>query len=96
MPYERKDFPYPLRVGADIRSVQNLQQVSNDIYSGIDFVMIDVCNALNFRDEKTIVSRDIALTRPGKVTLPNQFLDTCISSGWWINNIVIKINSYLT
>lgn len=66
MPYERKEFPYPLKVGADVRSVQNLQQLSDDLYSGIDFVMIDVCNALNFRDEKTLISRDIALTRPGK------------------------------
>lgn len=56
------------------------------MYSGIDFVMIDVCNALNLRDEKSILSRDIALTRP----------DTCIASGWWQDNIVAKINSYLT
>jgi adenylate kinase family enzyme len=48
--------------------------------------MIDVCNALNLRDEKSILSRDIALTRP----------DTCIASGWWQDNIVAKINSYLT
>lgn len=25
MPYERKEFPYPLRVGADVKSCQNLQ-----------------------------------------------------------------------
>ena len=60
--------------------------------------MIDVCNAQNFRDEKTILTRDIALTRPGKSfvskTLPN--VDTCIASQWWTNNIVLKINSYLT
>ena len=74
MPYERKEFPYPLKVGADVRSVQNLQQLSDDLYSGIDFVMIDVCNALNFRDEKTITSRDIALTRPGKPILRNNTL----------------------
>lgn len=66
MPYERKEFPYPLKVGADIRSVQNLQVLSDDLFHGIDFCMIDCCNALNFRDEKTIASRDIALSRPGK------------------------------
>jgi protein arginine N-methyltransferase 5 len=48
--------------------------------------MIDCCNALNFRDESTICTRDIPLSRP----------DTCVSSGWWINNIVLKISSYLT
>lgn len=48
--------------------------------------MIDCCNTLNFRDEKTITTRDIALSRP----------DTCVSSGWWMNNIVLKLNSYLT
>jgi len=48
--------------------------------------MINICNSLNFRDENTIITRDIALTRP----------DTCISSGWWQKNIVAKINSLLT
>jgi len=48
--------------------------------------MIDVCDALNFRDDKTIMTRDIALTRP----------DTCISSSWWCKNVVGKINSHLT
>ena len=66
MPFERKEFPYPLKVGVDIKTVANLKQVFKDQHSGIDFLMIDVCDALNFRDEKTIISRDIALTRPGK------------------------------
>ena len=50
----------------DVRCVANLKQLCDDIYSGIDFMMIDICNAVNFRDQKTIHSRDIALTRPGK------------------------------
>lgn len=60
--------------------------------------MIDVCNAQNFRDEKTILSRDIALTRPGKCSAHKTLLnvDTCIASQWWTTNIVLKINSYLT
>lgn len=44
------------------------------MFREIDFAMIDICNAQNFRDEKTISSRDIALTRPGKFerqTRPN-------------------------
>jgi hypothetical protein len=57
-------------------------------------MMIDVCNALNFRDEKTILSRDIALTRPGNA-LKLTYLDTCVQSGWWQEHIVCKINSYL-
>ena len=36
------------------------------MFSEIDFAMIDICNSQNFRDEKTIQTRDIALTRPGK------------------------------
>lgn len=66
MPYERKEFPYPLRVGADIRTVSDLKQLTRDMFSEIDFAMVDICNAHNFRDEKTISTRDIALTRPGK------------------------------
>jgi len=40
--------------------------LTKDMFHDIDFAMIDICNAQNFRDEKTISSRDIALTRPGK------------------------------
>jgi len=74
MPYERKEFPYPLKVGADIRSVSNLQQLTKDMFHDIDFAMIDICNAQNFRDEKTTSSRDIALTRPGKSTYDALYL----------------------
>ena len=67
MPYERKEFPYPLKVGADMRTVSDLNQLTKDMFREIDFAMIDICNAHNFRDEKTTSSRDIALTRPGKL-----------------------------
>ena len=67
MPFERKEFPYTLKVGADVRSCPSVQQIADDMHREIDFVMIDTCNSLNFRDEKTIMSRQIALTRPGKV-----------------------------
>ena len=66
MPYERKEFPYPLRVGADVRSCTSLQQLSDDLHQEIDFVLIDICNQHNFKDERTILTRDVALTRPGK------------------------------
>jgi len=73
MPYERKEFPYNLKVGADMKSVANLLQLTKDLCPSIDFMMIDVCNALNFRDERTILSRDIALTRPGNAPLLTNF-----------------------
>jgi len=44
MPYERKEFPYPLRVGADIRAVSDIKQLTQDLYTEIDFIMVDICN----------------------------------------------------
>jgi len=66
MPYERKEFPYALRTGVDLKAVSNLQQACNDLSMDLDFMMIDLCHASNFRDAKTIETRDIALARPGK------------------------------
>ena len=66
MPFENKKYPYKMRVGLDLRSCMNLTQYCNELDMNFDFLMIDVCHALNFRDEKTIASRDIALTRSGK------------------------------
>ena len=66
MPFENKKYPYKMRVGLDLRSCMNLTQYCNELDINFDFLMIDVCHALNFRDEKTIASRDIALTRSGK------------------------------
>jgi len=73
MPHNIKDFPYPLRVGADIRSCNNLPVLFNEIDPKIDFLMVNNCHALNFRDQNTVESRDIALTRP----------DTCLKGSWW-------------
>lgn len=47
------------------------------------------------------MSRDIALTRPGKPICSHishflECIDTCVASGWWMNNIVSKVNSYYT
>lgn len=66
MPLESQNFPYTLRLGLDVRSCMNLSQFCNDLDQIFDFAMVDVCHALNFRDQKTIQSRDIALTRSGK------------------------------
>ena len=66
MPFECKTFPYAMRMGLDIRSCMNLSQYCNELDMNYDFLMVDVCHALNFRDERTIASRDIALTRSGK------------------------------
>ena len=68
MPFECKTFPYSMRIGLDIRSCMNLTQYCNELDMNYDFLMVDVCHAMNFRDEKTIQSRDIALTRSGKYT----------------------------
>ena len=57
-----------MRIGLDIRSCMNLTQYCNELDMNYDFLMVDVCHAMNFRDEKTIQSRDIALTRSGKYT----------------------------
>ena len=74
MPFEHKSYPYALRTGLDIRSCQNLNQFCNELDINFDFLMIDACHVLNFRDEHTIVSRDIALTRSGKSSF-DAFLD---------------------
>ena len=66
MPFECAKFPYSMRMGLDIRSCMNLTQYCNELDMNYDFLMIDVCHAQNFRDEKTIQTRDIALTRSGK------------------------------
>lgn len=55
-----------MRMGLDIRSCMNLTQFCNELDMNFDFLMIDASHALNFRDERTIHSRDIALTRSGK------------------------------
>ena len=54
MPFEHKNFPYAMRMGLDLRSCQNLTQYCNELDANFDFLMIDVCHALNFRDAKTI------------------------------------------
>jgi len=66
MPYSIKDFPYPMKVGLDLRMCNDLPALFNDIDHNIDFLMVDVCQKLNFRDQNTLESRDIALSRPGK------------------------------
>ena len=65
MGFKVKDFPYELRVGRDINSVSNLAATIADQEDNFDFIMVDVCHALNFRTHKTIETRDIALTRSG-------------------------------
>jgi hypothetical protein len=66
MPYTVKDFPYSLRIGRDVNAVSSLQATIADQENDFDFILVDVCHALNFRNQKTIESRDIALTRAGK------------------------------
>ncbi len=66
MPYTVKEFPYSLRIGRDVNAVSSLQATIADQENDFDFILVDVCHALNFRNQKTIESRDIALTRAGK------------------------------
>ena len=66
MPYQTKEFPYSLRIGVDIRMCNNLPSLFNAIDHNIDFLMVDTCHAMNFRDHSTNETRDIALSRPGK------------------------------
>ena len=68
MPHENKKYPYKLRLGMDASNVTNLHTFINDnLDMAFDFAMVDMCHQMNFRDEKTIQSRDIALTRSGKL-----------------------------
>lgn len=73
MGFKTKEFPYQLKVGRDINSVNNLAQLLKDQQDYFDFIMIDICHQLNFRTEETIQSRDIALTRSGTtfIYIPN-------------------------
>ena len=54
MPFEHKTFPYPMRMGLDIRSCMNLSQYCNELDMNFDFLMVDTAHALNFRDHRTI------------------------------------------
>ena len=66
MPYNLKEIPYPFRCGVDYRNVPNLHQLINDLDMQYDFALVNVCNLQNFRDQNTMTTRDIALTRSGK------------------------------
>ena len=90
MPFEHKNFPYAMRVGLDLRSCLNLTQLCNELDMNFDFLMVDVCHAQNFRDPRTIETRDIALTRSGKYISPCfdtlkfcHLPDTSIKYSWW-------------
>ncbi len=65
MPFTVKEFPYALRVGRDMNAVSSLAATIADQEADYDFILVDVCHAMNFRTHKTIESRDIALTRSG-------------------------------
>lgn len=66
MGFKTKEFPYELKVGRDINTVSNLNQTIKEQQEYFDFIMIDVCHAMNFRTESTLQTRDIAITRSGK------------------------------
>ncbi|CDW76653.1 protein arginine n-methyltransferase [Stylonychia lemnae] len=86
MGFKTPEIPYELKVGRDINTVFNLHQVISEQQDYFDFVLVDICNALNFRTDATISSRDIALTRA----------DTCVKSHYWSDFVLAKINSYMT
>jgi len=50
MPYKLKEFPYPLRVGLDFKSVSDLHLAFESMPNSFDFMMFDICNQANFRD----------------------------------------------
>ncbi len=49
MGYKIKDFPYEMRVGRDITAVSSLAATINDQENDFDFILVDVCHAMNFR-----------------------------------------------
>lgn len=66
MGFKVKDFPYENQwVATSPRCLPWLRRwpTGNDF----DFIMVDVCLSLNQRNQKTIETRDIALTRAGKL-----------------------------
>lgn len=50
MGFKVKDFPYELRVGRDISAVSSLAATVADQENDFDFIMVDVCHAMNFRN----------------------------------------------
>jgi hypothetical protein len=66
MGFKIKEFPYEMKVGRDIGAVSSLQATIADQEADFDFIIVDVCHAMNFRTHKTIETRDIAITRSGK------------------------------
>jgi len=65
MGFKTKEIPYEMRVGRDINTVSNLNQTIKEQRDYFDFILIDICHAMNFRTDSTLQSRDIAITRSG-------------------------------
>lgn len=49
MGFKIKDFPYELKVGRDINAVSSLAQTISDQDQEFDFILVDVCNSMNYR-----------------------------------------------
>ena len=77
-------IPYTLQLGVDIAEApSNLGQTLRDAESdGFDTAIVNLFHDGNFRDEKTIPTRQIAHTRA----------DTCINSQFWQSYIIAKIS----
>ena len=77
-------IPYTLQLGVDIAEApSNLGQTLRDAESdGFDTAIVNLFHDGNFRDEKTISTRQIAHTRA----------DTCINSQFWQSYIIAKIS----
>lgn len=80
MGYKFKDIPYEMKVGRDIKCVANLMQTIKDQESMFDFILVNICHSNNFKTPETILSRDIALTRPGNLSFTHFQLFTQLYS----------------
>ena len=67
MVFKTTEIPYEMKVGREVRSVNNLKQSLKDQENAFDFVILDIVHCKNFRTDETMSSRDIAITRPGTI-----------------------------
>jgi len=82
--YKVDGIPYELRLGMNVPVCPPTLKVAvQDLCHNYDFVILDLFHKMNFRDENTIMSRQIAHTRS----------DTSLPSGYWQSVVLAKVGS---
>ena len=80
--YQIDGIPYELKLGIDLPVCPaNLKTTCQELNRSYGFALVDLFHKNNFRDENTMKTRQIALTRP----------DTVMNLGYWQSFVLAKI-----